>query len=79
MNLRNLHIHIKEPSRCPKVVKLLDSQFVQDQKIIMTTRTKETTLENVPVTIKNMEMQHPKQSRPPKPTRKYTTTQTGVI
>ena len=60
----------KQPCRCPKVAKLSNSQFIQDQKMKMTTKTTETTQNSIPVTVRNMEMQDPKQSRPPKPSRK---------
>ena len=36
----------------------------------MTAKNKETTQDNIPMTVRNMEMQDPKQSRPPKPTKK---------
>ena len=36
----------------------------------MTANSKETTQDNIPLTVRNMETQDPKQSRPPKPSRK---------
>ena len=47
---------------------MLDSQYVQEQKMKMAA--KETTQNNVPRTVRNKDMQDHKQSRPPKPTRK---------
>ena len=35
----------------------------------MTTNSEETIEDNIPPTVRNMEMQDPKQSRPPKPSR----------
>ena len=60
----------KQPCKCPKIARLSDSQFIQDSKLKMTTNSKETMQDNIPLTVKNMEMQDPKQSRPPKPIRK---------
>ena len=58
----------KDPCRCLKVVKMLDSQYVQEQKMKMAA--KETTQNNISMTVKSKDMQDPKQSRPPKPTGK---------
>ena len=50
----------KQPCKCPKIARPSDSQFVQDSKLKMTTNYKETTQDNIPLTVWNMEMQDPK-------------------
>ena len=47
---------------------MLDSQFVQEQK--MKIAPKEITQNNIPRTVRNKDMQDPKQCTPPKPSRK---------
>ena len=60
----------KQPCKYPKIARLSDSQFVQDSKLKITTKSKEITQDNIPITVRNMENETPKQPRPPKPSRK---------
>ena len=60
----------KQLCKCPKIARLSDHQFIQDSKLKMTTTSKESTQDSIPLTVRNMEMQDPKQSRPPKLIRK---------
>ena len=52
------------------MARLSDSEFVQDSKLKMSANSRETTQDNISVTVRNMEMQDPKQSRPSKLTSK---------
>ena len=60
----------KHPCRCPKVAKLSDNQFIQESNLKMSAKFKETINHNKPLTVRNMEVQAPKQPRSPKPCRK---------
>ena len=60
----------KQPSRCPKVARILDSQFIQDSRLKMNADSTETTQDNTPKTVRDTEHQAPKESRSPKPSRK---------
>ena len=59
----------KHPCSCPKVAKLSDNQLVQVSNLKMTINFKETINDNIPLTVRSMEAQAPKQPRPPKPCR----------
>ena len=50
----------KQPCKCPKIARLLDSQFIRDSKLKMTANSKETSQDNIPLTVRNMEMPDPK-------------------
>ena len=60
----------KQPCRCAKVARLLDSQFIQESRLKMSANSTETTQDNIPKTVRDMEHQAPKESRPPKPSSK---------
>ena len=55
----------KQSCKCPKIVRLSNSLFVQDSKLKMTAKSKATTQDNIPLTTRNMEDQAPEQPRPP--------------
>ena len=55
---------------------MLDSQFIQEQKMKMTG--KETTQKNIPMTVRTKDTQDPRQSRPQNQLEKYPVTQIGV-
>ena len=56
--------------KCAKTAKLSDSQFIQESNLKMTTNSKDTVNDNIPLTVRNMEDQIPKQHKPQKPCRK---------
>ena len=50
----------KHPCRYPKIAKLSENQFIQESNLKMTTNFKETINNNIPLTVRNMEVQIPK-------------------
>ena len=47
----------RHPSRCPKVAKLSDNQFIQESKLEKPTNFKDIINDNIPLTVRNMEVQ----------------------
>ena len=50
----------KQPCKCPKIAKLSDTQLTQELNSNMTTNSKETVNDNIPLPVRNMEEQAPK-------------------